>query len=321
MPLQLPTDKVIITVAQTGALVNKSMNPNVPEQPDEIVASSYACYNEGAAIVHIHARDKSGENTSNPEIFREIRDGIRQKCDAIIQFSTGGGPNLTQEQRIECLKATPEMASLNMGSMMRISGRYAGIPWSNMPHEIEAYVSRMRELGVKPEMEVYDLAMFREVNAVIEKGLVDKPYYINLVMGMRYQGACDATPKMLMLLHDFLPADAIFQLHARRNGPASPDDHGHDSGRLRQGGAGRQSLLPQRGAGHECAAGGADGANRQGAGEGTGHSGGGQSDSGAEAPEPLLKEEIDQQEPQTKEVYHGEANNEGDALVGDHYGL
>jgi 3-keto-5-aminohexanoate cleavage enzyme len=210
MPLQLPRDKVIITVAQTGALVNKSMNPNVPEQPDEIVASSYACYNEGAAIVHIHARDKSGENTSSREIFGEIRDGIRRKCDVIIQYSTGGGPNLTQEQRIECLKAGPEMASLNMGSMMRISGRYAGIPWSNMPHEIESYVSRMRELGVKPEMEVYDLAMFREVNAVIEKGLVDKPYYINLVMGMRYQGACDATPKMLMLLHDFLPTDAIF---------------------------------------------------------------------------------------------------------------
>ena len=210
MPLPLPRDKVIITVAQTGALVNKSMNPNVPEQPDEISASAYACYNEGAAIVHVHARDKSGENTSSPEIFATIRDGIRRKCDMIIQYSTGGGPNLTQEQRIECLKAAPEMASLNMGSLMRVYGKYAGIPWSNMPHEIEAYVARMRELGIKPEMEVYDVAMFREVNAVIEKGLVDKPYCINLVMGMRYQGACDATPKMLMLLHDFLPADAIF---------------------------------------------------------------------------------------------------------------
>jgi len=210
MPIPLPSDKVIITVAQTGALVNKQMNPNVPEQPDEIISSSYACYNEGAAIVHIHARDKSSENTSNPEIFRAIRDGIRGKCRLIIQYSTGGGPNLTQEQRIECLKATPEMASLNMGSMMRISGKYAGVPWSNMPHEIELYVSRMRESGVKPEMEVYDLAMFREVNAVIEKGLVDKPYYINLVLGMRYQGACDATPKILTTLHDFLPEDAIF---------------------------------------------------------------------------------------------------------------
>ena len=214
MPLQLPSDKVIITVAQTGALVNKSMNPNLLEQPEEIIASSYACYNEGAAIVHVHARDQSGENTSDPEIFRQIRDGIRQKCDLITQYSTGGGPNLSQEQRIECLKATPEMASLNMGSMMRVSGKYAGIPWSNMPQEIETYISRMRELGVKPEMEVYNLAMFREVEAVIAKGLVEKPYYINLVLGMRYQGACDATPKILTLLHDFLPADAYFNCTA-----------------------------------------------------------------------------------------------------------
>jgi 3-keto-5-aminohexanoate cleavage enzyme len=212
VPLQLPSDKVIITVAQTGALVNKQMNPNVPEQPDEIISSSYACYNEGAAIVHIHARDKKGENTSDPEIFRTIKKGIREKCRLIIAFSTGGGPNLSQEQRIECLQAEPEMASLNMGTMMRISGKYAGVPWSNMPHEIELYVSRMRESGVKPEMEVYDLAMFREVNSVIEKGLVDKPYYINLVLGMRYQGACDATPKILTTLYDVLPADAIFNV-------------------------------------------------------------------------------------------------------------
>lgn len=214
MATKLPADKVIITVAQTGAIVNKEMNPNVPEQPDEITASAYDCYNEGAAIVHVHARDDKGQNTSNPEIFKTIRDGIREKCNLIIQYSTGGGPELTQEQRIECLKATPEMASLNMGSLMRISGQYAGIPWSNMPHEIEMYVSRMREAGVKPELEVYNLSMFRDVNTVIAKGLVDKPYYINLVLGMRYQGACEARPKILSNLHDHLPEDSIFNCTA-----------------------------------------------------------------------------------------------------------
>ncbi|MDB9823268.1 3-keto-5-aminohexanoate cleavage protein [Deltaproteobacteria bacterium] len=102
--IKLPENKVIITVAQTGALVNKKMNANVPEQPDEIAASAHECYNEGAAIVHIHARDKNAQNTSNPEIYKAIRDGIREKCNLIIQYSTGGGPELTQEQRIECLK-------------------------------------------------------------------------------------------------------------------------------------------------------------------------------------------------------------------------
>ena len=214
MAIKLPNDIVVITVAQTGAIVNKKMNSNVPEQPEEIIESAHACYNEGAAIVHIHARDETGENTSNPEVFRKIRDGIREKCNLIIQYSTGGGPNLTQEQRIECLQAEPEMASLNMGTLMRVSGNYAGIPWSNMPHEIELYVSRMKEMGVKPELEVYNFAMFRDVNEIIKKGLVEKPYYINLVLGMKYQGACDATPKILNTMIDFLSEDAIFNCTA-----------------------------------------------------------------------------------------------------------
>jgi 3-keto-5-aminohexanoate cleavage enzyme len=212
--IKLPDNKVIITVAQTGAITTRSMTPHLPEQPDEIIASSYDCYREGAAIVHIHARDKNGENTSDPDIFRRIKQGIREKCNLIIQYSTGGGPSLTQEQRIECLKASPEMASLNMGTMMRVSGKYKGVPWSNMPDEIEWYVGRMRELGVKPEMEVYDLAMFRDVNAVIRKGLVEKPYCINIVLGMAYQGTCEATPKILTTLIDFLPDDAIFNCTA-----------------------------------------------------------------------------------------------------------
>ena len=214
MPTKLPDNKVIITVAQTGALVSKSMNPNVPEQPAEIIESAYACYNEGAAIVHVHGRDKQGQNTSDPTVFREIREGINNRCNLITQFSTGGGPNLSQEQRIECLQAQPEMASLNMGSLMRVSGEYAGIAWCNLPHEIELYVSRMRELGIKPEMEVYNLAMLREVESVIKKGLVEKPYYVNLVLGMRYQGACDATPEILTTLLNFFPDEAFFNCTA-----------------------------------------------------------------------------------------------------------
>jgi 3-keto-5-aminohexanoate cleavage enzyme len=212
--INLPEDKVIITVAQTGALVTKSMNPSLPEQPEEIAESAYACYEEGAAICHIHARDKEGKTTGSREVFQQIHDRIRSKCDIIIQDSTGGGPNLTSEQRIECLYAKPEMASLNMGSLMRVSGQYAGIPFSNMREDIEMYVTRMRELGVKPEMEVYSHAMFREVENLISKGLVDKPYYINLVLGMKYQGALEATPRYLESLIDFVPGDAIFNVTA-----------------------------------------------------------------------------------------------------------
>lgn len=214
MPLTLPENKVIITVAQTGAIVTKKINPSVPEQPDEIAASALACYNEGAAIVHIHARDKAGENTADVGIFREIHQKIRAVCPMVIQDSTGGGPNLSQEERIACLEAEPEMASLNMGSMMRISGKYAGVPWSNMPHEIEYFVGKMNERGIKPEMEVYSHAMLRDVNNLIEKGLIKKPYYVDLVLGMRYQGACDATREHLLTLISMLPADTYFNCAA-----------------------------------------------------------------------------------------------------------
>jgi len=113
--------------------------------------------------VHIHARDAKGENTADVAVFRSIHEEIRSLCNIIIQDSTGGGPNLTQEERVNCLKAGPEMASLIMGSMMRISGPYAGIPFSNMPEEIESYVKQMKEVSVKPELEVYSHSMLRDV--------------------------------------------------------------------------------------------------------------------------------------------------------------
>ena len=121
------------------------MNPGLPEQPDEIVESAYACYQEGAAIVHIHARDKNGIPTGSKEVFQEIHDKIRSKCPIIVQDSTGGGPNLTLDQRIECIQAKPDMASLNMGSLMRISGQYKGVSWSNMPEEIEHFVTQFKK--------------------------------------------------------------------------------------------------------------------------------------------------------------------------------
>ncbi len=210
--IRLPEDKVIITVAQTGALVTKKMNPGLPEQPDEIAESAYACYQEGAAVVHIHARDKDGSTTGSKEVFQEIHNKIRAKCNIVIQDSTGGGPNLTLEQRVECIHAKPEMASLNMGSLMRVSGQYKGVPFSNMPEEIEHYVTQFRQMGIKPEMEVYSHSMLRDVENLIKKGLVEKPYYINLVLGMMYQGAVEATPKYLSSLLDFLPEDAVFNV-------------------------------------------------------------------------------------------------------------
>ena len=208
--IKLPPNKVIITVAQNGALVNKKMNPNVPEQPEEVAASAYDCYNEGAAIIHIHARDKEGKPTGSVDVFRDIHERIRKKCNAIIQDSTGGGSNLTVEQRTECLEAYPEMASLNMGTMVRTIGEAAGTVWMNSRADIESFVTRMNKFGVKPEMECYNLAMLHEVEILIEKELVQKPYYVDLILGMAYQGALQANPFFFTTYLQYLPADIIF---------------------------------------------------------------------------------------------------------------
>ncbi|BEQ15609.1 3-keto-5-aminohexanoate cleavage protein [Desulfoferula mesophila] len=210
MDYAIPADRVVITVAQTGAITKKSLNPNVPEQPAEIAESALQCYNEGAAIVHIHARDPQGENTSEVAVFEDIHGRIRDKCDLIIQDSTGGGPNLTQEQRINCIKAGPDMASLNMGSLMRVAGPYKGVPFSNMPEEIDWFVEQITKQGIKPEMEVYSHSMMHEVHRIIREGRVQKPYYVNIVLGMRYQGAEPASPATLTSLVNNLPPDSIF---------------------------------------------------------------------------------------------------------------
>lgn len=212
--IKLPSDKIILTVCVSGAMVNKALTPASPETPEEIAQAAYDCYNEGASIVHIHAKDENGKPTGDPAVFSKIHSLIREKCDIIIQDSTGGGSNLTLEQRLACLDAHPEMASLNMGTLMRTTGPAKGTFFSNAPWDIEAWASRMKEMGIKPEMEVYGHSMFRDVENLIAKGLVEKPYYVNLVLGMRFQGAVDATPKYFNSLMEFVPDDALVNVSA-----------------------------------------------------------------------------------------------------------
>jgi 3-keto-5-aminohexanoate cleavage enzyme len=202
--------KVIVTVSLTGGVQTKKDNPNLPEQPDEIAADAYACFNEGAAICHLHARDKEGKPTGDVAIFKEIHAAIRAKCNMVIQDSTGGGPGLTFEQRLACLEAAPEMASLNMGSMLRTIGKTAGTTWANPRPELERFDQEMLKRNVKAEMEIYHHGMLREMKNFIDKGLLQKPYYVNFVMGMAYQGAVEATPDNLTTLVHLLPADTIF---------------------------------------------------------------------------------------------------------------
>jgi len=199
--------KVIVTVSLTGGIQSKEQTPYLPEQPDEIGADAYNCFNEGASIAHFHARDKEGKPSGDPKIFKEIHSAVKAKCNIVLQDSTGGGPGLTFEQRLACLEAEPEMASLNMGSMLRPDGKST---WANPRTELERFAEAMKKRNIKPEMEIYHHGMLREMKNFIDKGLIQKPYYVNFVMNMSYQGAVEGTWQNLTSLVQLLPPDTIF---------------------------------------------------------------------------------------------------------------
>ena len=110
--------KMIVTVAITGGGHGKAANPNLPEQPEEQIEQAIACWNAGASMVHIHARDKDGKGVQDPEIYRRVKEGIRARgCDVIINFTTGGTAGMTPAERLRSIDAGPEIASLNMGTL------------------------------------------------------------------------------------------------------------------------------------------------------------------------------------------------------------
>lgn len=210
------TEKVIITVATTGAFQGKAANPNLPEQPEEIAHAVYESWNEGAAIAHIHARDrKTGRPTSDPEILTEIDERIREKgCDIIIQHSTAADyvPRLREDRRIQSIEMNPEMASLDITFTRMITFGGKENIYITTLEEIEYGAKVMLEQGIKPELEVFNPVSVEDVYHLIEKGLLAKPYWFSFVMGMRRinRAYMSYSPKLLLHLVGSLPPDSMF---------------------------------------------------------------------------------------------------------------
>ncbi len=200
------SEKTIITVAPTGNIPTRDLNPNTPLTPKEIALDVYHCYLEGAAIAHIHARDEKGRPTTDPAVFREIIDRVREKCDIIIQTSTGARGGST-EQRGDCIELRPEMASLSTGS----SNFPSGVNY-NPPDLIENLARRMRERAVKPELEIFDLSMIDNALYLLHKGLLKEPLHFNLVLNV--PGSLKGTPRNLFMLKESLPPRCTWTVSA-----------------------------------------------------------------------------------------------------------
>ncbi|HLG77767.1 MAG TPA: 3-keto-5-aminohexanoate cleavage protein [Ktedonobacteraceae bacterium] len=205
--------KVILTCALTGGGHGKEANPSLPEQPDEIVRQGLEAWQAGAAILHIHARNPDGSVSHDKEIYREIHSRLCMETDAIIQLTTGGGFGLSPAQRFVTTLLNPEMCSLNMGTLMMTAGDNDWL-FANSRRDIERLAREMKLRGIKPELEVYNIAMLEEVERLIEVGLLEPPYYVNLVLNVAAQGALSGSPMNLIDMVRRLPAQTFCNLTA-----------------------------------------------------------------------------------------------------------
>lgn len=190
--------KLIITVAPTGNVPTVEKVPSLPLSPAEIAEDIFSCYQAGAAIAHIHARGQDGLPTADPEIFSEIAERVKEKCDIIIQFSTGARAGKSAAERGACIDKNPEMASLTTGS-----SNFADSVNYNSPELIKELALRMKQQGVKPEIEVFDLSALEYANHLVKQGLLQAPLHINLVLGV--PGSISGTPRNLFFLLENLP--------------------------------------------------------------------------------------------------------------------
>jgi 3-keto-5-aminohexanoate cleavage enzyme len=170
---------VIITVAITGALPRKKDSPAVPVTPSEQIESTHEAFEAGAALVHVHVRAADESPSSDPELFARVQEGVRRYCPGmIIQFSTGGRGR-DQAARGAMLHLRPDMASLATGSV-----NFPTTVYENPPAFVEDLARSMQSLGVKPEIEVFDLAMLYNAANLAKKGLIDGPLHVQFVLGI-----------------------------------------------------------------------------------------------------------------------------------------
>ena len=172
-------EPVIITVAITGAVPKKKDNPAVPVTPAEQIESTHEAFEAGASLVHIHVRNPDESSGSDPELFGRVQEGVRKHCPGmIVQFSTGGRGR-EQEKRGAMLYLKPDMASLATGSVNFPTNIY-----ENPPDFIEGLAKTMLDNDIKPEVEVFDLAMLYNAANLVKKGLLKDPPHIQFVLGI-----------------------------------------------------------------------------------------------------------------------------------------
>jgi 3-keto-5-aminohexanoate cleavage enzyme len=197
-------EKLIITVALTGNVPTREMNPNLPLTPEEIAEDVRRCSEAGASLFHVHARDSLGKPTLDIYMFKRIVNKVKSLApDGIIQLSTGARAGKDWDDRTNPVRLLPEMASFTTGS-----SNLPGIVYENSPPFIEYLAGIFKETGVKPEIEVFEVGMISNAVYLQKKGLIDAPFHFDFVLGA--PGSMAGTVRNLVFLSDSIPAGSTW---------------------------------------------------------------------------------------------------------------
>jgi len=213
------SEKFIVTAALTGAIHTPTMSPDLPVTPDELAEEARRAREAGAAVVHVHARNpETGQPSADSQLFGDILAKIKNKSDAVICTTTGGGFGMTVEQRVSVVRAySPELASLNAGSLNfalhpvleRIKqfkydweAQYLGMSedfiFPNTFKTLREFAEFFTAENTKPELEIYDAGMINNVAFLLSRGYIKKPVYLQFVLGIL--GGMQATINNLVFL-------------------------------------------------------------------------------------------------------------------------
>jgi 3-keto-5-aminohexanoate cleavage enzyme len=198
---------VVITCAITGPIALTSDHPGLPVTPEQIADAATAAYKAGASVAHLHIRDEKGLPTADLKIARRVLELIEERSPILTQLSTGVGLDVPYADRAKLVELRPRMASLNPCTMSFGAGEFR-----NPPNEVRKLAARMMELGVKPELEIYDTGHLDVCMALLKDGLLVEPLQFSIVMGVR--GGMAATPENLFHITSRLPKNAVWQVIA-----------------------------------------------------------------------------------------------------------
>lgn len=198
-------EKLIITAAISGAEVLKEHNPAVPYTVEEFVREAKSAYDAGASIIHLHVRYDDGTPTQDKERFRVVMEAIKAVIpDVIIQPSTGGAVGMTNDERLQPTELQPEMATLDCGTL-----NFGGDEvFFNTENTIKYFGERMINLGIKPELEVFDKSMIDMALRLSKKGYIQSPMHFDFVMGVN--GGISGELRDFVFLRGSIPSDATY---------------------------------------------------------------------------------------------------------------